>query len=461
MGNKVIDGTVAWIVDEDTGEVVGHKMKDGTERGVLTTKFNQGTGGIEFSAGSEDPRIVTTKPRSAAGASSAGGKIVAMPTANCTYLITRTAEAPFHAVRARVACIDVASPSVTIGMTAAAHNTLVDGANNAPSGTLTAMSFGGSAGVTVPVAASAARPSYAVSDWLPLESVPRVDVPGGLPVVQVRHFQNALPHGGRSADAYWDSADALLGGRKEISRRYPGQNYLTNGPGMTGTSFLTVTPIIDIEFLYSVPCLSVAVFGDSIAEGAALTTRKYLTHFHRAAFGMSTQLRPIEIRNYGWGGATTAEVYQRARDYLLAKDADGLYINNPTALAYNIGSPNDSAPSASVVGSARVMAYEIARICAARGIVFCPVSVTPRTNTSANTTSTYDATATEFRRAFNAEMMGRVGPYWLPIDVASVAESASDPSLWSAAGTIDGIHPSDDMTTIMAAPVAAALARLI
>ena len=44
MGNKVVDGSVEWIVDQDTGEVVGHKLRDGTERGVLTSQTNTLTG---------------------------------------------------------------------------------------------------------------------------------------------------------------------------------------------------------------------------------------------------------------------------------------------------------------------------------------------------------------------------------------------------------------------------------
>lgn len=420
------------------------------------------SGGAALSAEQKSKTLtgIGARPVRTHGAMASIGRTAAMPTANCTYLITRTAAAPFHAVRARVANIETGSDTVTIGMTAAAHNTLVDGANNAPSGTLTAMAFRGSAGVTVPAAASANRPRYDVTDWLPLESVPRVDVPGGLPVVQVRHYQNAIPHGGRAAASFWGTSDPLLGGHMEISRRFNGQNYLTNGAAFTGTTYLNHTPIFDIEFLYDVPCITLACFGDSLTDAGSLPVRPYLSHFHRAAFSLSTQARPVQVRSFGWGGSTTAQTYARARDYLLAKDADGIYINDPTILTFPIASSNDGVPTQEIISANRLMVFDLANICAQRGIVFCPQSMVPTTN-SANTVASLTAGQLTLRRDFNAECMSREDAFYLPMDVASVAELSGNPGFWAAAGTLDGVHPSDDMTTEMAAPVSSAIFKLL
>lgn len=45
MGNKVIDGSVEWIKDDQTGDVVGYKRRDGTERGIASVVTNEFTGG--------------------------------------------------------------------------------------------------------------------------------------------------------------------------------------------------------------------------------------------------------------------------------------------------------------------------------------------------------------------------------------------------------------------------------
>jgi hypothetical protein len=43
-----IDGTLEWLVDEDTNRVVGQKLPDGTEVGVVTSQTDPVTGGIGF-----------------------------------------------------------------------------------------------------------------------------------------------------------------------------------------------------------------------------------------------------------------------------------------------------------------------------------------------------------------------------------------------------------------------------
>ena len=40
MGNKIIDSIIEWLKDEDSGDGVGYKRKDGTERGIVTSETN-------------------------------------------------------------------------------------------------------------------------------------------------------------------------------------------------------------------------------------------------------------------------------------------------------------------------------------------------------------------------------------------------------------------------------------
>lgn len=46
MGDKIIDGSIEWIKDVDTGEVSGYKLKNGTERGIANVITNPLTGNI-------------------------------------------------------------------------------------------------------------------------------------------------------------------------------------------------------------------------------------------------------------------------------------------------------------------------------------------------------------------------------------------------------------------------------
>lgn len=48
MGNKVIDGNIEWIKDADSGEVIGYKAADGTEKHIVGVETDLLTGGIEF-----------------------------------------------------------------------------------------------------------------------------------------------------------------------------------------------------------------------------------------------------------------------------------------------------------------------------------------------------------------------------------------------------------------------------
>lgn len=43
-----VDGTLEWLVDEQSGRVVGQKLPDGREVGVVTTETNELTGGIDL-----------------------------------------------------------------------------------------------------------------------------------------------------------------------------------------------------------------------------------------------------------------------------------------------------------------------------------------------------------------------------------------------------------------------------
>lgn len=58
MGNKVVDSTIEFIKDSDSGALVGYKLKDGTEKGIVTSDVDPVTGGIElFVAGVKVPAM--------------------------------------------------------------------------------------------------------------------------------------------------------------------------------------------------------------------------------------------------------------------------------------------------------------------------------------------------------------------------------------------------------------------
>jgi len=360
---------------------------------------------------------------------------------NRTYQRVMTAEAPFSAVRVLVGNADPANAALIsaggVGVTGASADI------NPSTGVMVAVTWDGATSVTIPAAAAASRPTLRWSDWMPLSSIARTDG-GTLPllIARVDPSTSALAFSANfmgTSSGYWASGNAALAGRFDASSR--GSNGLaTSAAGWSVTAFFATSPIIAVEYRAAVPQVSMAVFGDSIAEGSALTAETF-SQFHRAAYQVSTPSVPLVVSNHSRAGETTLTYFQRALDYLLLKDAAGQFVNSPTALAYNISSPNDGDMTASVALAAKNRAYRVMDLCAQRGVIFMPVSAIPRTN-AGNTLPGY--TDDTIRQALNAEFMALSGPNIISINFGGVLQSVSTPSLFaSGTYTTEGIHATD------------------
>lgn len=366
---------------------------------------------------------------------------------NRTYQRVLTAEAPYSALRVLFGNGDTANPLVIAAASVAQAGATTD--LNSLGGVLPInLTQSGSTTITIPVAPAVARPTLQWTDWLPFESAARTDG-GVLPLTIVRAdiASGALTMSGNVMNSYWSSGAAALNGRFDNAMRGSSGLALTQ-VGWVSSAFFQISPILCVEYRFSVPAISIAGFGDSIMENSALAAQ-FFGHQHMAAMGLSTPNLPISFQNFGRGGQTTSQYFLRAMDYLFATDAYGRYANNPTALMYAIGSPNDGAGiSAATARAQKNRAYQVYEACQQRGIIFMPVSIAPQTNSNNTASANADDT---IRRALNAEFMALSGPSVIPVDLASATQSPSNPSLWSSlAATVEGTHPSDAVQTTIA-----------
>jgi hypothetical protein len=366
---------------------------------------------------------------------------------NRTYQRVLTAEAPYSALRVLFGNGDTANPLVIAAASVAQAGATTD--LNSLGGVVPInLTQSGSTTITIPVAPAVTRPTLQWTDWLPFESAARTDG-GVLPLTIVRAdiASGALTMSGNVMNAFWSSGAAALKGRFDNAMRGTSGLALSQ-VGWVSSAFFQISPILGVEYRFSVPAISIAGFGDSITEQSALTNQ-FFGHQHMAAFELSTPSLPISFQNYGRGGQTSLQYFLRAMDYLFATDAYGRYANNPTALMYAIGSPNDGAGiSAATARAQKNRAYQVYEACQQRGIIFMPVSIAPQTNAGNTASANADDT---IRRALNAEFMALAGPSVIPVDLASAVQSPSNPALWSSlAATVEGTHPSDAVQTTIA-----------
>lgn len=173
--------------------------------------------------------------------------------------------------------------------------------------------------------------NFACSDWIPLNSVARADVPGGRPMALLRLAQTdaAAPITAvESASTYIPAYQSARGEpwyREWISALVSndGITTLTNIPANLAQSGVMCW----IEFKYDAPARSVVTVGDSTMECRNVTTYKYDTWVRRALAKLSTQSAPISVANFGASGRTQAQ-FNAIFDKLIeagAKPTDVIY----------------------------------------------------------------------------------------------------------------------------------------
>ena len=353
---------------------------------------------------------------------------------------------PTDFVAARIILANNLLVAVT-GVTACASvgGTAADRVNNA--GTFVNATFAGSSTVTLPAATSAADPTYTVSDWINIQSTPRVDG-GALPLLYVRALTplantNAPLVGfGLGVSGWATKSDGHI-----WAWRFQSGDFVTTPSGMTASTDPSGSPIAGVQYLTkSGAILSVAGFGDSITS-AYLATIPGDSWLHKAIVSYASG---AAIGNFGWAGQTTAQYLARAQRCIP--------LFKPTHAFYAIHSPNDGTPTAAITAAQYARALQFVDLCRQNGTVPILWSGLPRTTDATNATSSYTNAQDDLRKQLNQALMA-VG-----VEVVDMAAVMSDQnalgtaSKWvSASATVEGLHPSDAGNSLMAAPALALL----
>lgn len=427
--------------------------------GVLMAKKNEVTGGIEkITAAGRN--IKSALNASYLGAQKWFGSSFSNITVNVpgspfaqTNGQLMLAEAPFVAVQL---CIVNLSPNVLTGFkavvgvtetidTTVAANQFKPVIGGVAYGQLAAagsingfrpVTWGGAA--TVDMAAGTTVAQYAISDIIPLNSVPRADVPGALPAYIARLYHDGVNNGahsvhtnfgttmraptasnrGRVLQYGWASSDAVA--------------TLTTNLGQSSDGILFF-PI----FHYSVPALNVLVAGDSTEQNDALVSDKFTSWGWRGVADASTQGRPINYMNVGCSSNGSPTYWSRTQEIINAGFIPDVLVISPASVNDTYANPDRT------FSDHKSRAMEIMRFAKAKGIGHvCFIPLLPyNSNTLAQ-----DA----YRLSFNAWLATILGASVLSFPALG---NGASPERWNATYNFaaDGVHPNElAIDTVMA-----------
>lgn len=140
----------------------------------------------------------------------------------------------------------------------------------------------------------------------------------------------------------------------------------------------------------------------------------------------------IELANFGWGGATTAQIMARARDLL---DPTSGHVKQ--AFIFVTQSSNDGVPGPLTIAAARRQAAECMELCAAVGA--SPIFRTPMPNTALGWTAPQDAD----RMTVVEEVKALRNAGAPVIDTNRALSDGATPARIIAAYTDDGTHGNE------------------
>ncbi|MCY0854356.1 SGNH/GDSL hydrolase family protein [Cupriavidus sp. D39] len=322
----------------------------------------------------------------------------------------------------------------------------------APAGSIAGwrpVTWGGASSVNIPSAASASQ--YAVSDWIPLSSIPRADG-GTRPLIMVR----------TQHDGSVDGNFAFLGGPGLTNNRTPssanrgrftqftGSTTGVSNPAavgsLTGNSF-EVFPV----FRYRAAALSVMVSGDSTEQNDALVAAGFTSWGYRGCADVSTQSRPINYLNCGCSGKNSNEYWARTQELISAGVVPNVLVIGPASVN-DVYSNLDRS-----FESHRARALEIIEFCNSKGINYlCFIPLLPFNSNNAQQDG--------YRVAFNSylQTLAAANPGCSALTFPGLGDGAM-PERWVPANNYggDGTHPTEGAIDTIMAPSLAGYLRSI
>lgn len=181
-------------------------------------------------------------------------------------------------------------------------------------------------------AGSSTRPPRWYSDWVRVRSLDRID--GGVfPLILIRHLTDGTGLQQPPIIGTLSSWSASSGGRDLVARLHATFDGVTT-PAALGTAGLTSIIIPDgVQYISSVPGITVLGFGDSLTAGFGSTTQQHGWGL-LACQALSTLSRPITFWNQGWVGSTSDDFWYNG--YLAYKGS------RPDVVTIPAWTPNDA-----------------------------------------------------------------------------------------------------------------------
>ena len=281
--------------------------------------------------------------------------------------------------------------------------------------------------LTIPARIAANRPSITLSDIINLSSLTPTD--GSYPYLMVRTYCGT---GGYSVTG----ANAAMGQNAQYQGRYfvsyrdgTGDYATTNQAAFTKGTAQNLCHVTGVIFYSRGRVVSVLGVGDSITQGAGVTNESQNGWGPRSCASVSTTSMPVLWSNFGFTSQTSAQYFARLETAL----SSGI---RPQIVVYSPFSPNDGTPSQTTVNTQR--AYLARFYALADEYRFIPIITTGCPNTAA----AWNATADNFRKAFNTEILAMRNQGRIVVDFASVLGDGATPERFIPAMTEDGTHPS-------------------
>lgn len=385
MGNIVVDNTIEFLKDESTGELVGYKRKDGTERGIATTVTDPFTGRIRNLPSGADPDVLTALGPTARTGLWQGDLLQAWQTAYAGYVWRMALEIPCHATAFRIAVPKAQQGTWTVdGLAVCSTQTAVGAGKFDPSGgsAWVAGTFDGvTSAKTIPQFVPPDQyqvnaPGDCVwSDWIFCPTVERTDVVGESPIVVISIYSAST-----NTMALNGGTGSMTGFGSEPLARWAAFKSGANATisFSSGTSSPQCIPVYAVEFAPTVPALSLGCFGDSIMQGAKTTplARGYV--IKAAAILTAGSSYKVSSFNSGNGGDRTINSYNRFR--LLCQSGGGL----PNIAMFAPYSRNSLATMTD--GQLQGVAEAFIKTAKKYGVLPALVTAIPETATPANNT---------------------------------------------------------------------------
>ena len=477
MVQRIIRDREAWVVDDETGDILGFDHGTRTQY-LVSGEVDDSTGGIKsLQLSGKDVGLpgIGAVARNLAAAFKWFGSAQSSATYNQTtglsslagsYGIKLEAESDFDAVK--IVWVNRAGNAINncTALVGVSETAATDTNNNisqpiiggtaygqlAPAGSINgwrSVTWAGAASVNIASGASAAQ--YAVSDWIPLSSIARTDG-GTRPLLMIRSQHDGSVDGNF---AFLNTAHCASNRTSSAANR--GRIVQTCGlttgvsvPSNTGTLSNNAFEIFPI-FRYRKPSLSVMVAGDSTEQNDALVSATLTSWGWRGCADASSTGRPVGYLNFGCASKTSAEYWSRAQEAITAGVVPDVLVISPASV--NDGYSNLDR----TFETARSRALEIIEYCRTKGVRFlCFIPLLPYNSNNASQDG--------YRTAFNAflQTLAASNPGVSTLTFSGLGDGAV-PERWVGAMNYssDGIHPNETaIDTIMAPALTAYLATI-